>query len=120
MNPSEALTIVNGYKDESMMKLARWAELGRKVVVVIEKLSELELLLKAAKDAGVKPMIGLRVKLQTQGSGKWRSSTGHFAKFGLTTPEILGVVERLKAEGLTDALKLVHFTSAPRSATSAP
>jgi len=58
MNPSEALTIVNGYKDESMMKLAALGlKLGRKVVVVIEKLSELELLLKAAKDAGVKPMI---------------------------------------------------------------
>jgi arginine decarboxylase len=110
MNPSEALTIVNGYKDDSMMRLAVLGlKLGRKVVVVIEKLSELDLLLKAAKEGGVTPIIGLRVKLQTQGSGKWRSSTGHFAKFGLTTPEILGVAERLKAEGLTDALKLVHF-----------
>jgi arginine decarboxylase len=110
MNSSEALTVVNGYKDESMMRLAAMGiKLGRKVIVVIEKLSELELLLKTAREAGVKPMIGLRVKLQTQGSGKWRSSTGHFAKFGLTTPEILGVVETLKAEGLTDCLKLIHF-----------
>ncbi len=110
MNSSEALTIVNGYKDESMMKLAALGlKLGRKVVVVIEKLSELKLLLDATREAGVKPLIGLRVKLQTQGSGKWRSSTGHFAKFGLTTPEILGMVETLKAEGLTDCLKLVHF-----------
>ena len=110
MNPSEALTIVNGYKDESMMRLAMLGlKLGRKVVVVVEKLSELQLLLNAAREAGVKPLIGLRVKLQTQGSGKWRSSTGHFAKFGLTTPEILGVVETLKAEGLADCLKLVHF-----------
>ncbi|MDE2489618.1 MAG: biosynthetic arginine decarboxylase [Elusimicrobia bacterium] len=110
MNPSDALTIVNGYKDESMMRLAAMGlKLGRRVVVVIEKLSELDLLLKAAAEAGVKPLIGVRVKLQTQGVGKWRSSTGHFAKFGLTTPEILGVVERLKAEGLEDCLKLVHF-----------
>jgi arginine decarboxylase len=110
MNSSEALTIVNGYKDESMMRLAVLGlKLGRKVVVVIEKLSELQLLLSASKEAGVKPMIGLRVKLQTQGVGKWRSSSGHFAKFGLTTPEILGVVETLKAEGLSDCLKLVHF-----------
>ncbi|OGS00698.1 MAG: arginine decarboxylase [Elusimicrobia bacterium RBG_16_66_12] len=110
LNPSEALTIVNGYKDESMMRLAALGlKIGRKVVVVIEKLSELELLLSAAREGGVKPLIGLRVKLQTQGSGKWRSSSGHFAKFGLTTPEILGVVETLKAEGLSDCLKLVHF-----------
>ena len=110
LNPSEALTIVNGYKDESMMRLAVLGlKIGRKIVVVIEKLSELELLLSAAREGGVKPLIGLRVKLQTQGSGKWRSSSGHFAKFGLTTPEILGVVETLKAEGLSDCLKLVHF-----------
>ncbi len=110
MNTSEALTIVNGYKDESMMRLAALGlKLGRRVLVVIEKLSELDLLLKAAREAGVKPLIGVRVKLQTQGSGKWRSSTGHYAKFGLTTPEILGLVERLRAEGLTDCLKLVHF-----------
>ena len=110
MNASDSLTIVNGYKDESMMRLAVLGlKLGKKVIVVIEKLSELELLLKASKEAGVKPLIGLRVKLQTQGSGKWRSSSGHFAKFGLTTPEILAAVEKLKAEGLTDCLKLVHF-----------
>ncbi len=110
MNPSDALTIVNGYKDESMMRLAALGlKLGRRLVVVVEKLSELDLLLKATKAEGVKPLIGVRVKLQTQGSGKWRSSTGHFAKFGLTTPEILGLVERLKAEGLEDCLKLIHF-----------
>ncbi|MBI4370826.1 MAG: biosynthetic arginine decarboxylase [Elusimicrobia bacterium] len=110
MNSSEALTIVNGYKDEAMMRLAMLGlKLGRKVVVVVEKLSELELLLLAAREAGVRPLIGLRVKLQTQGSGKWRSSSGHFAKFGLTTPEILGAVETLKARGLSDCLKLVHF-----------
>ena len=110
MNASDALTIVNGYKDESMMRLACLGlKMGRRVLVVIEKLSELDLLLAAAREAGVKPLIGLRVKLQTQGSGKWRSSTGHFAKFGLTTPEILAAVETLKAEGLQDCLKLVHF-----------
>ena len=110
MNPPDALTIVNGYKDESMMRLAALGlKLGKQVIVVIEKLSELELLLKASKEAGVKPLIGVRVKLQTQGSGKWKSSSGHFAKFGLTTPEILALVETLKAEGLMDRLKLVHF-----------
>jgi arginine decarboxylase len=110
MNSTEALTIVNGYKDESMMRLAMLGlKLGKKVIVVVEKLSELRLLLDAAKEAGVRPQVGLRVKLQTTGVGKWRSSSGHFAKFGLTTPEILAAVETLKAEGLSDCLKLVHF-----------
>ncbi|MDP3543493.1 MAG: biosynthetic arginine decarboxylase [Elusimicrobiota bacterium] len=110
MNSGDSLTIVNGYKDESMMRLAMIGlKLGKKVIVVVEKLSELRLLLDAAKDAGVRPLIGLRVKLQTTGVGKWRSSSGHFAKFGLTTPEILAAVETLKAEGLSDCLKLVHF-----------
>ncbi len=110
MNSTESLTIVNGYKDESMMRLAMIGlKLGKKVIVVVEKLSELRLLLDAAKDAGVRPLIGVRVKLQTTGVGKWRSSSGHFAKFGLTTPEILAAVETLKAEGLSDCLKLVHF-----------
>jgi len=110
MNSSEALTIVNGYKDESMMRLAMIGlKLGKRVIVVVEKLSELRLLLDAAKDAGVRPLIGVRVKLQTTGVGKWRSSSGHFAKFGLTTPEILAAVETLKAEGMSDCLKLVHF-----------
>ncbi|MBI2387315.1 MAG: biosynthetic arginine decarboxylase [Elusimicrobia bacterium] len=110
MNSGDSLTIVNGYKDESMMRLAMIGlKLGKKVIVVVEKLSELRLLLDAAKDAGVRPLIGIRVKLQTTGVGKWRSSSGHFAKFGLTTPEILAAVETLKAEGLSDCLKLVHF-----------
>ncbi len=110
MNSTESLTIVNGYKDESMMRLAMIGlKLGKKVIVVVEKLSELRLLLDAAKDAGVRPLIGVRVKLQTTGVGKWRSSSGHFAKFGLTTPEILAAVETLKAEGMSDCLKLVHF-----------
>ncbi len=110
MNSGDSLTIVNGYKDESMMRLAMIGlKLGKKVIVVVEKLSELRLLLDAAKDAGVRPLIGIRVKLQTTGVGKWRSSSGHFAKFGLTTPEILAAVETLKAEGLADCLKLVHF-----------
>ena len=110
MNSGDSLTIVNGYKDESMMRLAMIGlKLGKKVIVVVEKLSELRLLLDAAKEAGVRPLIGLRVKLQTTGIGKWRSSSGHFAKFGLTTPEILAAVETLKAEGLSDCLKLVHF-----------
>jgi len=110
MNGNDALTIVNGYKDESMMRLAMiGAKLGKKVIVVIEKYSELEILLKAAKELGVRPMIGIRGKLQAQGSGKWASSAGDTAKFGLTTPEILTAARFLLAEGMGDCVKMFHF-----------
>ncbi len=110
MNAQNALTIVNGYKDEAMMRLACIGlKLGKKVIVVIEKPGELGMLLKVAQELGVRPLIGLRSKLQTQGSGKWKYSTGHAAKFGLTTPEILAAVAELKAAGMLDCVKLLHF-----------
>src|SRR3989338_22722 len=110
MNVPEALTIVNGYKDQSMMRLAAiGVKLGKKAIVVIEKPGELALLLKVSADLGVRPLIGLRVKLQTQGSGKWKYSTGQSAKFGLTTPEILASVMELEAAGMADCVKLLHF-----------
>lgn len=110
MNAPECLTIVNGYKDESMMRLACIGlKLGKKVIVVIEKLSELDLLIKMAREMGVSPMIGLRAKLQSQGSGKWKASAGEAAKFGLTTPEILAAVQMLQSADLLDCVKLLHF-----------
>lgn len=106
----EALTICNGYKDEEFMQLAMIGrKLDRKIVVVIERLSELPLLLRVAKEMGVYPIIGLRAKLATQGTGKWVSSSGDFAKFGLTTPEIIKALDFLKKEGMENALKLFHF-----------
>jgi arginine decarboxylase len=110
MNGPEALTIVNGYKDEAMMRLALLGvKLGKKVFAVIEKPGELSLLFKAAQELGVRPLIGLRAKLQTQGSGKWKYSTGHAAKFGLTTPEILAAIRELEAAGMVECVKLLHF-----------
>ena len=107
---TEALTICNGYKDEEFMRLAMLGrKLDRKVIVVIEKLSELPLLLKIAEEMQVEPIIGLRAKLSTQGAGKWVSSSGDFAKFGLTTPEMIQAVEILKQAGKTHFLKLFHF-----------
>src|SRR5437868_12082762 len=86
----EALTICNGYKDEEYLRLALMGrKLGRKVVVVIEKLSELPLLIRVANEMQVEPMIGLRAKLTTKGVGKWEGSSGDFAKFGLTIPELI-------------------------------
>ncbi|MBI5244056.1 MAG: biosynthetic arginine decarboxylase [Elusimicrobia bacterium] len=110
MNSSEALTIVNGYKDESMMRLAMLGvKLGKKVVVVIEKLGEIDLLLRAASEYGVRPMIGMRVKLQTESAGKWRTSSGEAAKFGLTTAEILYAIQQIRAAGMLECLALLHF-----------
>jgi arginine decarboxylase len=106
----EALTICNGYKDEEYMRLALLGrKLGRKVVVVIEKLSELPALLRAAEEVGVEPWIGLRSKLSTRGTGKWESSSGDFAKFGLTTPEMIEAVRILEAAGKKHLCKLFHF-----------
>ena len=106
----EALTICNGYKDEEYLRLALLGrKLGRKIMVVIEKLSELPLLIRLAEEMGVTPLIGLRSKLSTKGTGKWESSSGDFAKFGLTTPELIKAVGILRAKGLENAAKLFHF-----------
>ena len=106
----EALTICNGYKDEEYLRLALMGrKLGRKILVVIEKLSELPHLLRLAEEMNVQPLIGLRSKLSTKGTGKWESSSGDFAKFGLTTPELIRAIEILRAAGKVEAAKLFHF-----------
>src|SRR4051812_33850166 len=106
----EALTICNGYKDEEYLRLALLGrKLGRKIVVVIEKLSELPELLRLAEEMNVQPLVGLRSKLSTKGTGKWESSSGDFAKFGLTTPELIQAVKMLKERGQESSAKLFHF-----------
>jgi arginine decarboxylase len=106
----EALTICNGYKDEEFLRLALLGrKLGRKVIVVIEKLSELPHLLRLSQEMGVEPMIGLRSKLTTRGTGKWEGSSGDFAKFGLTVPELIHAVRILKDAGKEHCARLLHF-----------
>src|SRR5436853_3588860 len=106
----EALTICNGYKDEEYLRLALVGrKLGRKIIVVIEKLSELPELLRLSEEMNVQPLIGLRSKLSTKSTGKWESSSGDFAKFGLTTPELIQAVKMLKARGMEGAARLFHF-----------
>jgi len=106
----EALTIVNGYKDYSVIKLALMGiKIGKKVLIVIEKLSEVHQVVQVAKELNVQPMLGIRCKLHSKGSGKWESSGGESAKFGLTTPEMLYTVNYLKSEGYPEAIKLLHF-----------
>ncbi len=105
-----ALTVLNGYKDEEYLRLALLGnKLGRKVIVVIEKFSELYKILKLSKELNVEPMIGLRSKMSVKGSGKWAESGGDKAKFGLTMAEMYQAVEILKTENCLNALKLFHF-----------
>ena len=93
---ADSLTILNGYKDEEFMRLALLAQrLGRKVVIVIEKFSELYLLTKVAKDMGVEPIVGVRAKMSVKGRGKWEGSGGERAKFGLTISEIINEARSL-------------------------
>ncbi|BDG07544.1 biosynthetic arginine decarboxylase [Anaeromyxobacter paludicola] len=106
----EAITVCNGYKDEEFLRLALLGrKLGRKIVVVIEKLSELPHLLRLSDEMQVEPMIGLRVKLTTKGTGKWEGSSGDFAKFGLTVPELIDAVRILKEKGRESCARLLHF-----------
>jgi arginine decarboxylase len=105
-----ALILCNGYKDYDFIKTAMMGiKMGKRVIVIIEKLSELYQVISVARELGVKPEVGMRCKLYSKGSGKWESSGGEFAKFGLTTPELLHAVKVLQAEGLADCFKLLHF-----------
>jgi arginine decarboxylase len=106
----KSLIICNGYKDHDYIRLALLGrKLGKRTVLVVEQLSELDEIIRLAAETGVKPLLGLRVKLQTRGDGRWAGSTGDNAKFGLNTAEILFAVEKLRKARLTSALRLVHF-----------
>ncbi len=108
-NP-RALLVCNGYKDRSFIRLALLGvRLGKKVILVAEKLEEIAKIIEVGREMGVEPMIGIRVKLQTKSSGKWAESAGANAKFGLSTAEVVEAVEWLQAQGKTDCLKLVHY-----------
>jgi arginine decarboxylase len=107
---AQRLIICNGYKDHDYIRLALLGrKLGKKIILVVEQLSELDDIIRLSRETGVKPMIGFRAKLQTRGEGKWATSTGDNAKFGLNTAEILFAIEKLRAAKLTSALRLVHF-----------
>ena len=107
----DSLLVLNGFKDEEFIQLAFGsAKSGKRVVIVIEKLSELDHILRIAEThEGNSPIIGMRVKLYSKGSGRWEKSGGEAAKFGLTTTELLEVINRLKEADRIDMLKLLHF-----------
>jgi arginine decarboxylase len=106
----ESLIICNGYKDPAFIRIALLGrKLGKSVIIVIEKLEELEQTIRTSKEVGVEPDIGIRVRLHTKGSGKWSPSGGENAKFGLDTTNLVAASQILKDAGLTHCLKLVHF-----------
>ena len=107
---SEHLIICNGYKDEEFMRLALMGQkLGHQVFVVIEQLSEIDVLLSVAEELGVTPTAGVRIKLASRGFGRWKESGGEKSKFGLNAAQLMQAIDRLKALGKLDILKLVHF-----------
>jgi arginine decarboxylase len=109
-NQLGSLIICNGYKDCSFIRMALLGtKLGRKVIMVVEKLEELRQIITVSKQLGVEPLIGIRARLLSKGAGRWAESGGENAKFGLSTAEILAATGMLNAENLGHCLKLLHF-----------
>jgi len=107
---SERLIICNGYKDGLFIRTALAGKrLGKRVILVVEKLSELHQIVAIAREMGVEPDLGIRVRLHSKGRGKWEASSGDHAKFGLSTADLLAAVELLRGQGWLHCLQLLHF-----------
>src|ERR1700723_1882648 len=107
---NETPIICNGFKDDEYIEMVMLAKkIGRQIIPVVEKYTELDLILKHSQRVGGTPVIGLRLKLASKGSGRWKSSGGYRSKFGLTVTEGLRALEQLKALGMEDCLQLLHF-----------
>ncbi len=105
-----ALIICNGYKDEDYIELALLAhKMGRRIIIVVEKLNELQQILDISRRLKIVPSVGIRIKLANSGAGKWEESGGDQSKFGLDSSELLQAVDFLQKHGVTDWLKLIHF-----------
>jgi arginine decarboxylase len=108
-NP-DSLIVCNGFKDQEYIETALLSQkIGRQIIIVVDRFEEIKLIVDAAKKFSIKPHIGFRVKLSSQGSGKWVDSSGARSKFGLTTFEVMDGLEVLKRENLLESLELVHF-----------
>ncbi len=100
----------NGFKDDEYIEMVMLAKkVGRQIIPIVEKYTELDLILEHSQRLGVRPVIGIRLKLASRGSGRWKSSGGFRSKFGLTVSETIRALERLKALGMEDTLQLLHF-----------
>jgi len=107
---TDHMIVCNGYKDEEFMRLALMGQkLGHQVFIVLEQLSEVDVLLEVADELGVNPTAGVRIKLYSEGSGRWAKSGGEKSKFGLSTAQLVRLVDKLKSLGRLDILKLIHF-----------
>src|SRR3954470_6270250 len=107
---TDHLIICNGYKDEEFMRLALMGQkLGHQVYIVLEQLSEIDVLLQVADEMGVTPTAGVRVKLASRGFGRWKESGGEKSKFGLNSAQLMQAIEKLTALGRLDMVKLIHF-----------
>jgi arginine decarboxylase len=107
---TDHLIICNGYKDEEFMRLALMGQkLGHQVLIVIEKQSEVEVLLRVAEEMGVTPTAGVRIKLSATGAGRWSETAGEKSKFGLNSAQLVKVLDMLEQAGKMDVLKLIHF-----------
>lgn len=107
---SDSLIICNGHKDQSFIELALLAQkMGKRVFLVVEKLHELHIIARTANHLGVRPNLGIRIKLASSGAGKWEESGGDASKFGLNSSELLEALTVLKEEAMEDCLKLIHF-----------
>ncbi|ASC69377.1 Biosynthetic arginine decarboxylase [Halomicronema hongdechloris C2206] len=110
LNTPGSLLICNGYKDREYIETAMLGQrLGQVPIIVLEQQEEVDLVIQASHHLDIQPVLGVRVKLSSQGIGRWGSSAGDRAKFGLTIPEVLTVVERLRQENMLDCLQLLHF-----------
>jgi len=104
------LIVCNGYKDAQYMETALLAQnLGKTVVIVLERLEELDVVLQASEKLGIRPTLGVRAKLSAKGVGRWAGSAGERAKFGLSMVEIVSLVDRLDECGMLDTLQLLHY-----------
>src|SRR5438105_4126688 len=110
LEDEDAIIICNGYKDEEYIETALLgSKMGRQVILVVEKASELPLIAHLSKKTGVQPRIGIRAKLATRGSGRWEASGGDRSKFGLTSREMIEAMRFLRDNDLLDSFELLHF-----------
>ncbi|MBI3680194.1 MAG: biosynthetic arginine decarboxylase [Acidobacteria bacterium] len=110
ISDNETPIICNGFKDDEYIEFVMLAKkIGRRIIPVVEKFTELDLIVKYSRKVGVRPEVGLRVKLASRGSGRWKSSGGYRSKFGLTVSEALQALDRMKALEMADCIKLLHF-----------
>lgn len=110
MDTPNAMIICNGFKDQEYIEMALIAQkLGRNTVIVVDRYSELQMIINASKRLNIRPQIGFRAKLNTPSAGRWAETSGAKSKFGLTPSEIVRGVEHLRGENMLDCLQLIHF-----------